>query len=128
VRLCRDARDGVAFLTHHPLLRTVALLSAVLTLTDAAWFSILVLLVTDASPDGPQTRAPRPQEGLPRPPGLPDGRSRFRDRLRRRLHQEALASASPVEPSKRLVGAVADRIDRLARYAAPLQESTENLT
>lgn len=46
-RLAREVADGVRFLTGHPVLRTVALLAVVLTVTDAAWFAILVLLVTE---------------------------------------------------------------------------------
>ena len=38
---------GVAFLARHRVLRTIALLAVVLTVTDAAWFAVLVLLVTD---------------------------------------------------------------------------------
>ena len=38
---------GVVFLARHRVLRTVAALAVVLTVTDAAWFAVLVLLVTD---------------------------------------------------------------------------------
>jgi MFS family permease len=46
-RARRELVDGVRFLAGHRVLRTVALLAVVLTLTDAAWFGVLVLLVTD---------------------------------------------------------------------------------
>jgi len=46
-RLTSEVADGVGFLSRHPVLRTVAVLAVVLTLTDAAWFVVLVLLVTE---------------------------------------------------------------------------------
>jgi len=46
-RLASEVADGVGFLSRHPVLRTVAFLAVVLTLTDAAWFVVLVLLVTE---------------------------------------------------------------------------------
>jgi hypothetical protein len=46
-RFHREVAEGVLFLVRQPVLRTIALLAVVLHFTDAAWFSILVLLLTD---------------------------------------------------------------------------------
>lgn len=46
-RFTREVMEGVSFLARHRVLRTIALLAVVLIFTDAAWFSILVLLITD---------------------------------------------------------------------------------
>jgi MFS family permease len=42
-----ELREGLAFLARHQVLRTLVLLAVVLAFTDAAWFAILVLFVTD---------------------------------------------------------------------------------
>jgi MFS family permease len=42
-----EIREGVGFLVRHRVLRTLVLLSVLLSFTDMAWFSILVLFVTD---------------------------------------------------------------------------------
>jgi MFS family permease len=46
-RLRNDVTEGIGYLAQHRVLRTVAILAVVLTLTDAAWFAVLVLLVTE---------------------------------------------------------------------------------
>lgn len=46
-QLYRDVREGVRFPVGHRLLRTIALLAVMLSFTDAAWFAIFVLLLTD---------------------------------------------------------------------------------
>jgi MFS family permease len=39
--------SGIRFLARHRILRTIALLAVVLAFTDAAWFAVLILLLTD---------------------------------------------------------------------------------
>jgi MFS family permease len=46
-QLRTDVAVGIGYLARHRVLRTVASLAVVLTLTDAAWFAVLVLLVTE---------------------------------------------------------------------------------
>lgn len=45
--LVADIRVGAGYLASHPLLGTLTVLVVVLTFTDAAWFGVLVLLLTD---------------------------------------------------------------------------------
>lgn len=42
-----DVREGASFLARHPLLGSLTVLAVVLSFTDAAWFGVLVLLLTD---------------------------------------------------------------------------------
>lgn len=42
-----EIRDGAVFLAAHRILRVVTVIAVVITFTDAAWFSVLVLFVTD---------------------------------------------------------------------------------
>jgi predicted MFS family arabinose efflux permease len=51
----RDVTEGLRWLAHHRQLRTVAILTAVLAITDTAWFGVLVLYVRDVLHESPRS-------------------------------------------------------------------------
>jgi predicted MFS family arabinose efflux permease len=51
----RDVTEGLRWLAHHRQLRTITILTAVLAITDTAWFSVLVLYVRDVLHESART-------------------------------------------------------------------------
>jgi predicted MFS family arabinose efflux permease len=50
----RDVTEGLQWLAHHRQLRTITILTAVLAITDTAWFSVLVLYARDVLHESPR--------------------------------------------------------------------------